>query len=89
VKKRERNEALDCRVYAMAALDDLGIRNWDKLEKNLQAAAAKGKDESAVDPGDTPPAAAVVDDGIPIITGKPKKSRKEGPRSSWAGSWDR
>jgi hypothetical protein len=31
----------------------------------------------------------VVDDGIPIITGKPKKARKECPRTSWAGSWDR
>jgi phage terminase large subunit GpA-like protein len=89
VKKRERNEALDCRVYAMAALDDLGIRNWDKLAKNLQAAAAKGKpvpEESEAEP--SKPFEA-VDDGIPIITGTPKKSRKEGPRTSWAGSWDR
>jgi phage terminase large subunit GpA-like protein len=89
VKKRERNEALDCRVYAMAALDDLGIRNWDKLAKNLQAAAAKSKPatEEAIEepakPVETP------DDGIPVIIGKAKKIRKEGPRVSWAGAWDK
>jgi phage terminase large subunit GpA-like protein len=89
VKKRERNEALDCRVYAMAALDDLGIRNWDKLAKNLQAAAAKGKPVPEEDEAEPVKPAEAVDDGIPILTGKPKKSRKEGPRTSWAGSWDR
>lgn len=34
-KKRERNEALDCRVYAMAALEDLNIA-WKKLAKNMR-----------------------------------------------------
>jgi phage terminase large subunit GpA-like protein len=33
-KKRPRNEALDCRVYAMAALEDLGV-NWKKLAENM------------------------------------------------------
>jgi phage terminase large subunit GpA-like protein len=34
VKKRERNEALDCRVYAMAALEDLQVK-WKALAKNM------------------------------------------------------
>lgn len=33
-KKRPRNEALDCRVYAMAALEDLHV-NWKKLAENM------------------------------------------------------
>ena len=33
-KKRPRNEALDCRVYAMAALEDLNVR-WNALAKNI------------------------------------------------------
>jgi phage terminase large subunit GpA-like protein len=34
VKKRPRNEALDCRVYAMAALEDLNV-DWKKLAKSM------------------------------------------------------
>lgn len=39
-KLRERNEALDCRVYARAAASALGIDRfnegiWEKLERNL------------------------------------------------------
>ena len=34
VKKRERNEALDCRVYATAALEDLNV-DWKKLATNM------------------------------------------------------
>jgi phage terminase large subunit GpA-like protein len=89
VKKRERNEALDCRVYAMAALDDLGIRNWDKLAKNLQAAAAKGKPVPE-DPQPEPAKPAdVPDDGIPTIVGTQKKGRKPPPAPKGLGAWDR
>jgi phage terminase large subunit GpA-like protein len=89
VKKRERNEALDCRVYAMAALDDLNIRNWDKLEKNLKMMVERAPD--APKPVAESPAAVVEvpDDGIPVITGPVKKGRPNQPRSSWAGSWDK
>jgi phage terminase large subunit GpA-like protein len=96
VKKRERNEALDCRVYAMAALDDLNIRDWDKLAKNLQLAAAKEKPATAgsQDTPAAPPEAGLQipelpADGIPIIAGPPKKTRKQGPPASWAGAWDK
>jgi phage terminase large subunit GpA-like protein len=85
-KKQERNEALDCRVYAMAALDDLNIKDWEKLAANLASLAdAPIKTPAAV----APPAPEVPDDGILTITGKPKPVRKEGPKTSWAGSWDR
>lgn len=95
VKKRERNEALDCRVYAMAALDDLAIRNWEKLAVNLQAyartlkvTAPAGEEMPAAAPAETP-AAEVPADGIPVITGAPKKARPQPPKTSWAGSWDK
>lgn len=35
VKVRDRNEALDCRVYSTAALHYLNV-NWSKLRKNLE-----------------------------------------------------
>jgi phage terminase large subunit GpA-like protein len=91
VKKRERNEALDCRVLAMAALDDLNIRNWDKLAANLlkQVPATPSQDAPGSSPEAPTQAQEPDDDGIPIIAGPAKKTRKEGPRASWAGSWDR
>jgi len=44
-KTRDRNEALDCRVYARAAAASIGIDrmtddDWDQLESNLPAAGA-------------------------------------------------
>ena len=47
-KTRERNEALDCRVYARAAaaiygVDRFGDRQWTQLEAHLAAAPAKPK----------------------------------------------
>jgi len=92
VKKRERNEALDCRVYAMAALDDLNIRDWEKLAKNLlrQVPAAPSSQDTPGTPLEAPTQTQEPEaDGIPIIAGPPKKMRKEGPRTSWAGEWDR
>lgn len=96
-KKRERNEALDCRVYAMAAKDDLNIQNWDQLELNLQRRAAKedrkveksGSTESI--PAAPPPVVTekAETDELPIIVASPKRGRKQTPAKSWAGSWDR
>lgn len=44
-KKRERNEALDCRVYARAAASIIGVdrfpsAHWDALEANLGSSSA-------------------------------------------------
>jgi phage terminase large subunit GpA-like protein len=91
VKKRERNEALDCRVLAMAALDDLNIKDWEKLAANLlrQAPPAAKLDT----PGSSPEAPTQTQnsdaDDIPIIEGPAKKTRKEPAKTSWAGDWDR
>ena len=92
-KKRERNEALDCRVYAMAALDDLNIKDWERLAKNLSTLAEKPDvvlpdAEKKVQPSaaDSEP---VPEDGIPVITGRPKAGRNRPKPQSWAGDWDR
>jgi len=92
VKKRERNEALDCRVYAMAALDDLNIRDWAKLAANLAAQVPAASNSGSTAP--TPPEAApqpqeLPADGIPIIAGPTRKTRSQGPKQSWAGAWDK
>lgn len=55
VKQRERNEALDCRVYAMAALAILQPA-WDKIAESIEARAARAKQEPG-EPGAAPPAA--------------------------------
>jgi phage terminase large subunit GpA-like protein len=96
VKKQERNEALDCRVLAMAALDDLNIRarDWDAIAGNLQKAAGKPsvgdtRDVSASPPETVPLAPDVPADGIPIITGVRKKGSTLAKPTSWAGDWDR
>lgn len=49
VKKRERNEALDCRVYAMAALEDLHV-NWKTLAKNMGKSRRSAIEEPAPEP---------------------------------------
>lgn len=86
-KKRERNEALDCRVYAMAALDDLNIKDWEKLAANV--ASLVEKPARAAQAAPIPTAPAVPDDGIPVITGKQKPVAKQAQPTSWAGSWDK
>ncbi len=40
VKKRARNEALDCRIYAMAALEDLNVQ-WSTLARNVSSRKPK------------------------------------------------
>jgi phage terminase large subunit GpA-like protein len=52
-KMRDRNEALDCRVYARAAASRLGVdrfqpKHWDELEARLRAASGK-KPPAAID----------------------------------------
>jgi phage terminase large subunit GpA-like protein len=52
-KMRDRNEALDCRVYARAAASRLGVdrfqpKHWDELEARLRAACGK-KPPAAID----------------------------------------
>lgn len=49
VRERERNEALDCRVYALAALKSLGPIDWQRLSAPLEtkpAAVARRKNVS-------------------------------------------
>lgn len=48
-KKQERNEALDCRVYAMAALDDLNVQ-WQLLAENMKQQETKAKAEAVEEP---------------------------------------
>jgi hypothetical protein len=76
----------------MAALDDLNIRDWEKLAKNLlrQVPAAPSSQDTPGTPLEAPTQTQEPEaDGIPIIAGPPKKMRKEGSRTSWAGEWDR
>jgi len=42
-KIRQRNEPLDCRVYSLAALDLLRIRDWKRLQAQFEARAALQK----------------------------------------------
>ena len=71
----------------MAALDDLNIKDWDKLAANLASLADKPV-EKIPDPEKTRQP-EVPDDGIPVITGRPKPVHKQAHASSWAGSWDK
>ena len=61
-KLRERNETLDCRVYARAAAAVVGVdrfddRRWDDLEATLPKAPAN-TDEDIAPPLSPPPPAA-------------------------------
>ena len=57
-KMRERNEALDCRVYARAAAWLFGAERWDESTwRSLEVQVGIGPDEEApveTDPGSTP-----------------------------------
>ena len=50
VKVRDRNEALDCRVYAIAALHQLNP-NWEKLKRNKGKRVQKQKKEETGNQG--------------------------------------
>ena len=81
-KKRPRNEALDCRVYAMAALEDLNVR-WDALAKNMGRRTVRElvPDEAEPDKENTAPA-----HNLARITGKKGKRRIMRPGSVWINS---
>ena len=76
-KKQERNEALDCRVYAMAALDDLNV-NWHLLAQNMRQQEEQAKastPEPVAEPGKTTLRKVLKQPKIPI--------RKGGYATSW------
>src|SRR5271156_430540 len=87
-KKRERNEALDCRVYAMAALDDLQP-DWKRIARNFEARAerlatpAKPAEDEA-----TAPPLPVADSSIPVVLGNARPKAPEVRRpGGWVNSW--
>ncbi|RMF07645.1 MAG: phage terminase large subunit family protein, partial [Alphaproteobacteria bacterium] len=70
-KTRDRNEALDCRVYARAAAWLMGIDRWDDRRwEELEAQLASGKEES-------------VPAGMPGRVTQKKTPRR---RSDWLGT---
>lgn len=76
-KASDRNEALDLRVYAFAALASLGKIRWDKLAANrLAAVPAASKDIPE-------PAAAVPTEPPPDPRPPPRRT----PRRNFATSW--
>ena len=68
-KLRERNEALDCRVYARAAAWIAGADRWtDAMWRNLeQQVGASGETEDE-DPADPPAPSEVVAGLIRLVT---------------------
>lgn len=75
VKKRERNEALDCRVYSLAALDLLRP-DWEAIRKNL--AAAHLRQQKA------PESRAPTDMPLKPVVRPPKRSG-----AAWVNKWRR
>ena len=71
-KKRDRNEALDCRVYAMAALEDLGVQ-WKKLAANIGKAARRLVAETDPEYGSEPMAKAQETRPKPASNGKKRR----------------
>ncbi|MBU2763803.1 phage terminase large subunit family protein [Acidithiobacillus caldus] len=79
-KLRERNEALDCYVYARAAaaasgLDRFEERHWRELERQLGIAAPPGQDEPTVTAEDAPDSGGVAVSGRRIRRRSVVKSR--------------
>ena len=79
-KLRERNEALDCYVYARAAaaasgLDRFEERHWRELERQLGIAAPPEQDEHTVIAEDAPDSGGVVVSGRRIRRRSVVKSR--------------
>jgi phage terminase large subunit GpA-like protein len=73
-KMRERNEALDCRVYARAAAARVGMdrfneRHWKSLEEQIGAATQEKADQPAASPN------AVVRPSRPAPTRRVVRSR--------------
>jgi len=79
-KLRERNEALDCYVYARAAaaasgLDRFEERHWRELERQLGIAAPPEQDKHTVTAEDAPDSGGVVVSGRRIRRRSVVKSR--------------
>ena len=72
-KIRERNEALDCRVYGMATLRILNP-NWGSLERGLRKRAADLLAE--IDEGEPPSEAQARQDAA-------RRKRRKGRRGGW------
>ena len=79
-KMRERNEALDCYVYARAAASAAGLdrfeeRHWREMERQLGIAAPPEQDEHTVTAEDAPDSGGVVVSGRRIRRRSVVKSR--------------
>lgn len=88
VKVRERNEPLDCRVYAMAALDLLGC-DLDKLSKALETTAERARKavrEAAAEIRALDAESAAVNT---IATSAQKRRARRGRSRSWVTGWRR
>jgi phage terminase large subunit GpA-like protein len=74
-KIRERNEALDCRVYARAAAIALGVERWSesKWQKVINSFAGNQSSETSVQPA------------VPKNKSLAIKNRKRVSRSSFMG----
>jgi len=89
-KLRERNEALDCRVYARAAAwiagaDRWSDRRWAELEAQLKVEPATGRDERAVPAGSvSPPRQAARRRAVPCRRATCVDAR---PRGACAPRW--
>lgn len=86
VKKSDRNEALDCFVYARAAVAVLRP-NFRKIKRNLDAAAEKAKEEKTLPPEEVPqaPEKPVAKKTIP----KTRQSVATAFKNPWINSWRR
>jgi phage terminase large subunit GpA-like protein len=83
-KMRERNEALDCRVYARAAAWILGADRWsEKVWRDLEAQfpSRKPAKRETEQHGDGPEALAPTRAAAPV----PKRRGRSVRRSSWMG----
>ena len=76
VKQRERNEALDCRVYAMAALEDLNVK-WKTLAKNV------GSQKPRVIEAEEPTKQAEQTPLIQLKSGKKRRKVVRIPGHAW------
>ncbi len=87
IKKRARNEALDCRVYAMAALEQLNA-NLDKLAAQLerQVETVRQQDRETIEAAE---AAGVTVEAVAAAQKKAKAGGTRRRRSGWATGWRR
>lgn len=83
-KIRDRNERLDCRVYARAAAASLGLDRGYAERLAAQLAKAKANDDET----DGEPAIAAAVDGVSAPK-PPERAKRRRPRrqSSWVGSF--